>query len=158
MTADLIRRWLPVLLCFLVPALARANPFILNPSSALAFAVVAFMALIVEAGIVSSLLAFAGLNPLRLFLSFWVINTAVFLFLFWPLQSRLPIPALEAAVVLADACGIMLLAQVPAFQGETYSRLRWPVAGIIALLGNASSFFIGIMASGEPWKVHDTGE
>jgi membrane protein YdbS with pleckstrin-like domain len=64
-----MRRWIVVLLCVLMPLAARANPYIVNPSSLIAFAVVAFMALIVEAGVVALVLAFAGLTPLRMFVA-----------------------------------------------------------------------------------------
>src|SRR5438105_3728129 len=37
-----MRPWIPIVLCVLMPVVARANPYILNPSSLLAFGVVAF--------------------------------------------------------------------------------------------------------------------
>jgi len=151
-----MRRWLIIALCVLFPFAARANPYILNPSSLLAFAVVAFMALIVEAGIVALVLLFAGLSPLRLFGAFWLTNCAIFFFLFCPLQQRLSLPLLEALVVLTDAICIKMLSKIPALQGDTYSNLGWMFAGFTSLAGNAASLCIGMMASGEPWKVHET--
>ena len=153
-----MRRWIVVLLCVLIPLAARANPYIVNPSSLIAFTVVAFMALIVEAGIVALVLAFAGLSPLRMFGAYWLANVAVFLFLFWPLQQRLPLPVLEGLVVTVDAVSIKALSKVTAFQSDSYSRLGWCFAGVASLVGNAASFCIGVMASGEPWKVHGAGE
>lgn len=153
-----MRRWLTILLCVLIPFSARANPYILNPSSLLAFAVVAFMALVVEAGIVALVLVFAGLSPLRMFGAFWLLNLAVFLFLFWPLQPRLSLPLLELLVVITDALCIKVLSKVSGLQGDTYSRLGWWFAGGASLAGNATSFCIGVMASGEPWKMHEAAE
>ena len=46
------------------PAAAHANPVVLNPSSLLAFCIVAFRAVVVEAGVVP-LLAFRGAAALR---------------------------------------------------------------------------------------------
>jgi hypothetical protein len=51
-------RWVLIVLGVLIPMAARANPYILNPSSLIAFGVVAISALIVEAGIVALMLAF----------------------------------------------------------------------------------------------------
>jgi hypothetical protein len=153
-----MRRWLFIILGLLIPMVARANPYVLNPSSLIAFGVVSVFALVVEAGIVALLLTFAGLAPIRFFIGFLLANIAVFLFVFWPLQRRLPLPALEALVVLIDATSIWLLSRVPALQGDSYRRVSWVFAGIASLIGNAASFCIGVMASGEPWKTHGTGE
>jgi hypothetical protein len=142
----------------LIPLVAKANPYELNPSSMLAFGVVSFFALVVEAGIVALLLTFVGLAPMRMFFGFLLANIAVFLFVFWPLQQRLPFAALETLVVVIDAVSIWLLSKVPAFQADSYRRLRWIFAGFTSLIGNAASFFIGVLASGEPWKVHETGD
>jgi len=142
----------------LMPMAARANPYILNPSSLIAFSVVAIAALVVEAGIVALLLAFAGLTPLRMFCAFLLANVTAFIFLFWPLQQRVPLPVLEALVVIIDAVSIKVLAKLAAFQGDSYCNLGWWFAGLTSLAGNAASFCIGIMASGEPWKMHDVGE
>jgi hypothetical protein len=153
-----MRRGLFIILGVLIPIAARANPYVLNPSSLIAFGVVSFFALIVEAGIVALLLAFAGLAPVRFFFGFLLANIAVFIFVFWPLQRSVPLPALEALVVLIDAASIWLLSRVSAFQGDTYRRVGWMFAGIASLIGNATSFCIGVMASGAPWKMHDAGE
>ncbi|MCX6883733.1 MAG: hypothetical protein NTX27_01690 [Verrucomicrobia bacterium] len=153
-----MRRWLIIALCVLIPFSARANPYILNPSSLLAFAMVAFMALVVEAGIVALVLLFANLSPLRLFGAFWLTNCAVFVFLFCPLQQRLSLPLLEALVVTTDAVCIMALSRIPALQGDSYTKLGWMSAVLTSLVGNAASLCVGVMASGEPWKTHEAME
>ena len=153
-----MRRWFAIILGMLIPIAARANPYVLDPSSLIAFGVVAFFALIVEAGIVALVLTFAGRVPIRVFFGYLLANIAVFILVFWPLQQRLSLPALEALVVLIDAISIWLLAKVPAFQGDSYRQVGWIFAGITSLVGNAASFFIGVLASGEPWKMHEAGE
>lgn len=153
-----MRRWLTVILGLLIPIAARANPYSLNPSSLIAFGVVAFFALVVEAGIVALLLTFAGRAPIRIFFGYLLANIAVFIFIFWPLQQRLSLPVLEGLVVVIDGTSIWVLAKVPAFQGDSYRQVGWIFAGIASLVGNAASFFIGVMASGEPWKMHEAGE
>ena len=142
----------------LIPLVGRANPCIINPSSLIAFGIVAFWALVVEAGIVALLLTFSGLAPLKVFGGFFFANVAVFLFVFCPLQPRMALPLLEAMVVAIDAVSIKILAAFPGFQGESYRRVSWLFAGFTSLAGNAASFCIGIIASGSPWEEHHPGE
>src|ERR1017187_1203998 len=84
----LMRRWLAILIGLFLPLAAWANPVIIEPSSLLAFCIVAFWALIVEAGVVALLLALHGLNPMRIFIAYGVTNIAVFLFVFEPLLNQ----------------------------------------------------------------------
>lgn len=150
-----MRRYLIVILAALIPLAARANPYSLNPSSLIAFGVVSAFALVVEAGLVALLLTFAGLAPVRIFFGFLVANIAVFIFVFLPLQRHLTLPTLETLVVIIDATAIWLLARVPAFQGNSCRGVGWMFAGITSLVGNAASFWIGVIATGAPWEMHD---
>ena len=106
-----MRRWTIIFVCLAVPLAAHANPVILNPSSLLAFAFVAFAALVVEAGVVALVLAFAGIAPWRFFVGFFFANLAVFLFVFCPLLEHKTVPwfVLEILVVVIDAVAIKLL-------------------------------------------------
>jgi hypothetical protein len=99
-----MRRWIIILLTVLVPVVARANPYILDPSSLIAFDVVALWALIVETGIVALLLVFRGLSPLRMFCGYFLTNVTVFIFVFCPLRDHLTLPILEALVVPGAVC------------------------------------------------------
>ena len=141
-----------------MPLAARANPYVLNPSSLIAFGIVALSALVVEAGIVATILVFAGLAPLKTFCGFFFANVAVFIFVFCPLQRRIALPALEALVVIIDAAAIMLLSKLTAFQGDSYRRVSWLLATMTSLAGNAASFCVGLMASSAPWHMHDAGD
>src|SRR6266478_6601131 len=95
-----MRRSVPLAFCrrllfagvLLVPLVAGANPVMLNPTSLLAFCIVAFWAMVVEAAVVALLLAFRGAAALPVFVGYFILNGAVFLFLFQPLLmgSRSP--------------------------------------------------------------------
>jgi hypothetical protein len=147
------RRCIPIALCVL-PLSAHANPVILDPSSLIAFGVVALCAFVVEAGVVALVLLFSGLSPLRIFGVFFVINLSVFCFLFYPLLHRIPLSALEAMVVIVDGLAIKLLASLGVFQGDEFRGVTWLRAGLVALLANAGSFFVGVIATGTPWAKH----
>lgn len=145
-------------ICLVAPLAAQANPVVLNPSSFLAFGFVAFAALVVEAGVVALVLAFAGVAPWRFFVGFFFTNAAFFFFVFCPLLERETLPwfLLEVLVVGLDAVAIKVLSQFDLLQGDGYRGVGWRLAGSAAFVGNCISFFIGVIANGAPWIVHTT--
>lgn len=149
--------WPVFVICWFAADSAQANPVSFNPSSFLAFGFVAFGALVVEAGVVSLILTSAGIAPLRFFVGFFCANAAIFLFVFCPLLNSKVLPwfALEPLVVVLDSASIKVLSQMDLLQGYNYSGVRWRFAGVTALVGNAVSFFIGVIANGAPWISHD---
>jgi hypothetical protein len=145
-----------VLVYLLAPATANANPVIINPSSILAFYVVAFWAMVVEAGVVALLLAFRGAAALQVFAAYFFLNGAVFVFFFQPLvegSRSLPVPVLEAMVVLIDAAIIKLLVTFNPFQGDSYRGVGWIRSLVTSGIGNALSYFVGYIASRKPWEM-----
>jgi hypothetical protein len=142
--------------CLLLPSVANANPVMLNPSSLLAFCVVAFWAMVVEAGLVALLLALRGAAVLPVFVAYFILNSAVFLFLFQPLltgSGSLPVPVLEAMVVLVDGAVIKLLVTLNPFQGDAYRGVSWVRSLVTSGIGNALSYLVGYIASHKPWEM-----
>jgi len=120
----------------------------------MAFWVVAFWALMVEAGVVALLLTWRGVKPLQIFFAYAVTNALVFLLVFAPLLSseKASVPILEGLVVLLDALSIKLLTHLSALQGDDFKGVSWLRALCISCLGNAVSYFIGNIASHKPWE------
>lgn len=149
-----MRRWLVVLFGLFLPMAAWANPVVIEPTSLVAFMVVAFWALVVEAGVVALLLIWRGLNPIRIFLCYGVTNALVFLLVFEPLlnSGKATVPALEVLVVALDAVAIKLLTCLDGLQGDDYKAVSWLHALFISCLGNMVSYFIGNIASHKPWE------
>jgi hypothetical protein len=149
---------LPVILifaCVFAPSVACANPVIINPSSLLAFCVVAFWAVVVEAGVVALVLAIQGVAALRVFVAYFILNCAVFLFIFQPLLlsgRSLPVPVLEAMVVLIDASIIKLLVTLNPFQGDGYRGVGWLRSLVTSGIGNTLSYLVSYMATRKPWE------
>lgn len=140
----------------LAPSLASANPVILNPPSLIAFCVVAFWAMVVEAGVVALLLAFQGVATLQVFAAYFILNGAVFLFLFQPLlmgNRSIPLIALEAMVVVIDGVVIKLLVALSPFQGDGYRGVGWVRSLVASGIGNALSYAVGSIASRRPWEM-----
>ena len=140
-----------------LPVIAWANPVMIDGQSLIAFGIVAFWALVIESGIATLALVSSGLLIVPSFGTIIVVNVALFFFGFMPLTDRVSPWLLEPGVVLADALLLKLVASAPFLQGAEFVGVSWRRALVAALLGNASSFFIGVIGSGAPWIVHETG-
>jgi len=139
------------------PVIARANPVMIDGQSLIAFGIVAFWALVIESGIATLALVSSGLLIVPSFGTLIIANVTFFLFAFLPLTSRVSLWFLEPGVVLADALLLKLVASAPFLQGGDFVGVSWRRALVASLLGNAASFFIGVLGSGAPWIVHETG-
>ena len=149
-----VQRRILVATCCLLPLTVMANPVMIDGTSLLAFVIVAFWAFVVETGIVALLLAFRGLQPLRIFMIYFAVKVVVFLFLFQPLlEHDWPIPILEFFVVCINGLTIKILAGFEALQSDNFSGFSWLSAATISLVGNVVSYFIGLIASQKPWEV-----
>jgi len=154
-----MKRLAIITICCLAPLVAFANPVSIDGTSFLAFGIVAFWALVVETGIVALLLAFRGVQPLRIFVGYFFLNLAVFLFLFVPLLARdWPVPLLEIMVVCIDGLAIKFLVSFEPLQSERFGGLSWLNALLVSLVGNAASYFVGAIASHKPWVDQSMGD
>ena len=148
---------MPILIAaaVLAPSVTRANPAIVNPVSLLAFCIVAFWAMVVEAGVVALLLAWRGAAAFPLFVAYFILNGAVFLFLFHPLLGSisLPLPVLEAGAVLVDGAVIKLLVAFDSFQADGYRGVSWLRSLITSCIGNTLSYLVGEISAATPWVI-----
>jgi len=152
-----MRSRLAIIVLLMFPVIARANPVMIDGQSLIAFGIVAFWALVIESGIATLALVSSGLLIVPSFGTLIVANVTFFLFAFLPLTSRVSLWFLEPGVVLADALLLKLVASAPFLQGGGFVGVSWRRALVASLLGNAASFFIGVLGSGAPWIVHETG-
>jgi hypothetical protein len=142
------------LLLWLLPLVACANPVSINGQSLIAFAIVAFWALVMESGIVTLSVVSCGVLIVPAFITLILANAGLFLFAFLPLSGRVSLWLLEPGVVLADAALLKLVAAAPFLQGGGFLGVSWRRALLAALLGNAASFFVGVLVGGAPWIEH----
>ncbi len=144
-----MRRYLLIGLLILLPLAARADPVNLSGGSLVAIPVVALAALLVEAGVVALLLIARGAAVLPIFGGYFVTNLVVFIFLFCPMLMlwSVPLAVAELLVVIADALCIKLLVSFETFQGDNYEGVSWLRAGVISIIGNATSFVVGLIIS-----------
>ena len=121
----------------------------------IAFGIVAFWALVIESGIATLALISSGVLIVPLFGTLIMCNVGVFLFAFLPLTSWVSLWFLEPGVVLADALLIKLAAAAPFVQGSSFVGVSWRRVLAASLLGNAASYFIGVLGSHSPWIMHE---
>ena len=130
----------------LMPLAAIANPYSLDLGSSISLWIVLFFAFLVEAGIITLLLAFRGIEVLPVFVAYTVINAAVF-FLFRPLSEReWPVWVLELLVTIVDATVIKFLVSVPAMQGARFGGVSYLRAVVVSAVGDGASYFVGFLA------------
>jgi len=146
-----------ILFLLLVPLGLQANPAIFDPQSWIAFWVVAFWALVIESGIATLAVSLCGVLVLPVFATLVITNVGVFAFGFMPLLDRMPLWLLELLVVLFDAVLIKVVAAVPLFQQGDYVGVSWRRGLVASILGNAASYFIGVIGSQTPWMTHELG-
>ncbi|HWN94840.1 MAG TPA: hypothetical protein VNT99_07395 [Methylomirabilota bacterium] len=132
------------------------NPVSINPTSLIAFGIVAFAAFLVEAGIIALILLFSGLAPVRVMVVFFVINAAIFWLAFfpWVQTEKIPLLVSEALIVLIEAAVLKTLSGFEYFHGGEFERLPFSRALLASLAGNAASFFVGVVGAGSPWVQH----
>jgi hypothetical protein len=150
-----MRKRVFILALLLIPLVARANPVEIDGQSLIAFSIVAFWALVIESGIVTLALVSCGVLIVPAFITLVLANVAVFLFAFLPLTGRVPLWILEPGVVLVDAVFVKFVTSISFIQGGGFLGVSWRRALVASLIGNTASFFVGVIASGAPWIVHE---
>jgi hypothetical protein len=141
----------------LIPFALRANPVAIDGQSLIAFGIVAFWALVIESAVATLALISCGVIIVPTFGTLLIANIGVFLFGFLPFSNQVSLWILEPAVVIVDAIMIKLLASVPIFQDDDYVGVSWRRGLVTSLLGNAASYFVGLIGSYAPWIAHETG-
>jgi hypothetical protein len=105
----------------------------------------AIVALIIETAVVTALVAFRGVRPVRFFLAFLCANLAVFAIVFLPIlkQGWIDAPLLEFVVMGIDCLSIRWLGSLGLLRTEKRPGVTWDIALLASILGNAASYLIG---------------
>ncbi len=134
----------------------RANPVAIDPTSLIAFGIVVLAAFVVESGLVALTCTLSGVAPVRIFLAYFVTNSIVYVAFFYPILQKewVPLIVLELVVVAIDACAVKMLVRFDALQGFGFTEVSWKRALVASAIGNAASYFTGLIARQEPWIQH----
>ena len=119
---DSMRTRLSIAVLLVLPLIARANPVQIDGQSLIAFAIVAFWALVIESGLVTLTLVSCGVLIVPAFITLVLANVVVFLFAFLPLTGRVSLWFLEPGVVLADAVLVKLVGVIALSSGKRIYR------------------------------------
>lgn len=126
---------------------ACANPTVIpDPLNIVSYVMVLGSATAIEAGAITLLLLFWGLEP-RLYVAFAAGNLALYFIAFLPMLGSVNLWISELTIVVLDAALIKLLTRFDALRGDTFRPVKWPWAFAIAAVGNISSWYIGSVAT-----------
>jgi hypothetical protein len=138
-----------IVLLFCLAAAAYANPIVFDPVGSVASAIVLGSAVVIEAGIVTLILLFWGIEPKPVYMALIVGNSAVYFLIFLPLvEFSSKIWIAEAVIVGLDAVLIKIITHYDIFCGDTFRLLKWRYAFIIAAIGNLVSYYVGVVMNG----------
>ena len=142
-----MRKRIVYMLLVLVPVgVAYGNPCV-DPASEAATMVVIVAALGLEVFITMGVLVFSGMALAPTLLALTLGNIGCYLGVLGPLfyHFELPLVLVEVVVVVVEAVFIKLISLIGTFQLERFDGLRWRSAFLAAILGNASSYYIGTL-------------
>ncbi len=128
------------------PGSAYANPLGGDPTNFAAWIVVVIASLLLEVFVTTGVLLFAGVAIVPMFFALVIGNIISYLGIAVFLYETVKIVWLvEAVIVAAEAAFIKLLSSFELFQGDNFDRLKWRVAFLAALAGNACSYYVGTL-------------
>jgi hypothetical protein len=138
-----------IVLLFCLSGAAYANPMVMfDPLHKAVYAMAVVTALTAEAGLVSLLLVFWGIDLKQAYAALRVGNLFLYCAAFLPLLALLANTWFaEAIIVGLDGLLIKTLTLHKAFREENFRPLKWEYAFLIALAGNLISYFIGAVTN-----------
>ena len=121
-----------------------ANPLGPDPANLAAWIVVVIASLLLEVFVTTGFLFIAGIAVAPMFFALVIGNMISYVGIAVLLYEAVKIAWLvEAVIVAAEASFIKLLRSFEFFQGDSFDGLKWRVAFLSALVGNACSYYVG---------------
>jgi len=141
-----MKKWLFLIVLTCLAGEVFANPIIVyDPTRVIPYAIVVGSCLLVEACIAAFILFFFDLSPKPVAAVLFIGNLVIYFVLFRPLYERVDsFFVSEAMIVVLDGILIKIICSNAAFQENTFKRLRWPAAFMVAAIGNVVSYYVGV--------------
>ena len=125
---------------------ACANPCGPHPTKLAAWIIVVGASLFLEVFVTTGFLFFSDIAVVPMFLALVLGNAISYLGILLPLYETTKLVWLvEMVVVVAETLLIKGLSHIGLFQGDTFDGLRWRVAFLAAVAGNASSYYVATL-------------
>lgn len=122
-----------------------ANPIIYEPTRLIPYIYIVGSCLLVESCIAAFILFFLDLSPKPMAAALFVGNLIIYFTIFRPFYERVDnFFVSEAMIVVLDGILIKIISSNAAFQENTFKRLRWPTAFMVAAIGNVVSYYVGV--------------
>lgn len=127
--------------------LANANPIVESPTTTAATIVCVIAGLLLEIFLTTGVLLFSGIALAPTFFVLIFGNIASYCLVLGPLAYifNLHVIFVEIAVISVEATFIKLICHFSFFQQESFIDLKWRFAFLAAILGNASSYYVGTL-------------
>lgn len=140
-----MKNWFFLILLASLAGQALANPIIYEPTHLIPYIYIVSSCLLVESCIAAFILFFLDLSPKPMAAALFVGNLIIYFTIFRPFYQRVDSFLIsEVMIVVLDGILIKIISLNAAFQENTFKRLRWSSAFIVALIGNVVSYYAGV--------------
>jgi len=123
-----------------------ANPLGFHPANVVGLIVVVIASLLLEVFVTAGVLLFVGIAVVPMAFALVLANLVSYVGVALPLYDALErVWPVEIVVVGIEAILIKVLSAFDLFQGDSFDGLKWRVAFLAAVAGNASSYYVATL-------------
>lgn len=141
-----MKKWFLLILLAGLAGEVFANPItVYDPTRVIPYMIIVGSCLLVEACVAAFILFFFDLSPKPIAAALFIGNLVIYFTLFRPFYERVDsFFVSEALIVVLDGILIKIISSNAAFQENTFKRLRWSFALMVAAIGNVVSYYVGV--------------
>jgi hypothetical protein len=144
MRCEVMKRWIIFIVLLFPAAVVYANPTSFPLDVNLKLVVILGATFAAEAGLVAVILFFCHMAIVPTFGAMFASNLLMYFIIFRPvLEVTNNVTIVEAVIVAAEAVFIRIVSKVESFQEDEFEGLKWRTVFLVALVGNALSYYVG---------------
>jgi uncharacterized membrane protein len=140
------KKWGAFVILLYPAAVAFANPVVIDPGTVIGLSLILGPVFALEALVVTAILLFSRMEVVPSLIALFVGNIAIYFIIFKPLLSVVNnILVAEMLIVIVEGIFIKIISFFDAFQTDDFKGLKWRTAFIASAVGNALSYYAGII-------------
>jgi hypothetical protein len=145
-----MKKWVFFIALLFPATVVFANPTIMpNPINWVRSVILYGSCFGLEVLLVTTILFFCHMAVVPLLIALFIGNTVMYFVIFQPVLSATEnVPVSEVVIVLVEGAFIKILSRFDFFQLDDFKGLKWITAIIIAAVGNALSYYSGVVIGG----------
>jgi len=145
-----MKKWVFFIVLFFPATVAFANPVIVHTSLTwVRFVIVYVSSFGLEVLITTIILFFCHMAVVPLLISLFAGNLVMYFIIFQPVLSATEnLLVAEVVIVVVEGAFIKMISLFDTFQLEDFKGLKWRTAFIIVAVGNALSYYAGVLIGG----------